>query len=64
MFPFDDLTLMSDAVSCLKHKFMGTDLKQMNSAALGLLELRFNTFQSPGLTRKNTMAHLAMSPVF
>lgn len=55
MFPFDDLTLMSNAVSGHKHKFIGTNLTQMNSAVLGFLELRLNAFQSPGLTQKNTV---------
>lgn len=49
-----NLTLMFNAASSHKHKFIGTNCRQMSLAALGLLELVFNSFHTWGLTQNKT----------
>lgn len=54
LLPLDCLTLMFNAASSHKHKFIGTNLRQMISAALGLLELVLNSFWSLDSTQSKT----------
>lgn len=54
ILPLDYLTLMFNAASSPRHNFIGTNLRQMISAALGLLELLLNS-SSPGSTQSNTV---------
>lgn len=55
ILPLHYLTFMFNAASSHKHKFIGTNLRRIISAALEALELVLNAFQLPDSTQSDTI---------